>query len=95
MNFPQYSNNNYTLQNEMLKQFDNINKQLHSIDQLLQTLNSRLIKIEERLEICEKSSKHLDEHIDFVEGVYETVSAPLNFACNKINGYMNKSITNG
>lgn len=94
MSFTQYSNNYFHLQNDMLKQFETINKQLQTIEQLLQSLDSRLITIEQKLEICEKSSKHLDEHIDFVENVYETISTPLNFACNKINKYINKSITN-
>ena len=30
----------------------------------------------------------MGSHIDFVEGVYDTVKAPMNLLCNKINSYV-------
>ena len=54
--------------------------------------DERLARIEEKLDLLlkkfdclEPECKKMGNHIDFVEGVYDTVKAPMNLLCNKIN----------
>ena len=57
------------------------------------TLNARLDVVEEKLEAIleaihslSQSCKHMDDHIEFVEDVYQKVRHPLTFITNKITG---------
>ena len=60
--------------------------------------NEQLKRIEEKLDLLlqkfdclEPECKKMGNHIDFVEGVYDTVKAPMNLLCNKINSYVGNS----
>lgn len=69
-----------------------------SFDAQLQEILNKLNVIEQKLDIlngkindCEESCKNMDSHIDFVENVYGTVRAPLNY----INSAFNKLYSGG
>ena len=69
---------------ELSKQYD-INKRLESLEEKMETLETKLDKILNILqgdivENCEKMGKH----INFVERIYENVKRPLGYVCNKV-----------
>jgi hypothetical protein len=45
--------------------------------QMLKSIDNRLCKIEEKLDIIENNGHKITEHIDFVDSVYEAVKKPL------------------
>jgi hypothetical protein len=55
---------------------------------ILNEINKKLDRIEERLIKLERTQDKMDTHIDFIENVYENVKHPLNFVTNKINNYI-------
>ena len=62
-----------------------INKKLESIDSRIKELEVKLDKIIDLLENnvkpnCEK----MNSHIDFIDGVYDTVKNPLGFICSRV-----------
>ena len=73
------------------------------IDNLSNTTIDRLDKIEIQLNIInekqydiDKSTKNMDNHIQFVENVYDKIKQPLAYATNKINYFIssNDSLNN-
>ena len=84
--------------------FDEINNKLDKIDSKfdeINEINNRLDKIEIQLNIInekqydiDKSTKNMDNHIQFIENVYDKLKKPLLFATNKINNLisLNNSI---
>jgi hypothetical protein len=73
-------NSNGSRINKLERKFDDINKKL---DIIIEILNKDL----------KKNCKKMGEHIDFVENVYDNVKNPLGFLCNKIN-YFSKDNEN-
>tara|TARA_B100000900_G_C20371775_1_gene630718 strand:- start:151 stop:393 length:243 start_codon:yes stop_codon:yes gene_type:complete len=62
-----------------------ISKKLDNIDSKIKELEVKLDKIIDLLENnvkpnCEK----MNSHIDFIDGVYDTVKNPLHYICDKI-----------
>ena len=57
--------------------------------EVLHSIESKLEKIEDRLSILEKSSLNMDEHINFVEAIYDIVKRPFK---NILNIYRSDSI---
>lgn len=52
--------------------------------QQLKEISSRLALIEEKLEIIKKSNDNMNEHIDFVENVYDTIKSPFYYIMSKV-----------
>ncbi len=68
---------------------------------MLNEINSRLDKIDEKLKNIEnkqndinKSISHMDNHIQFIENVYDKIKKPLAYATNKISFFMNSTSNN-
>ena len=76
-----------------------IEEQLEGMKALLIKLNSNIESIKEKMEDLEESlddelipeCKKMSSHIDFVEGVYDTVKHPLGYLCNKIKSLSNRN----
>lgn len=66
---------------EIINKLDNI---LVELDKM----NKRLETIETKLNIINDSTSNMDNHIHFVENVYDNIKQPLNYAVNKISYYM-------
>ena len=48
-------------------------------------LETKLNEMMEKLIVIEKGTSRMAKHIEFIEGVYGTVSAPMFWICNKVN----------
>jgi hypothetical protein len=55
-------------------------------DKKIKELEQKLNIIIEQLNNIDSGTSKMSKHIDFIEGVYNTVSAPMYWVCNKING---------
>jgi len=56
-------------------------------DKKIKELEQKLNVIIEQLNSIDNGTSKMSRHIDFIEGVYNTVSAPMYWVCNKINGF--------
>ena len=48
-------------------------------------LETKLNEMMKKLERIEEGTSRMAKHIEFIEGVYGTVSAPMFWICNKVN----------
>tara|TARA_B100000686_G_C16480146_1_gene806627 strand:- start:78 stop:344 length:267 start_codon:yes stop_codon:yes gene_type:complete len=48
-------------------------------------LENKLNEMMKKLNVIEEGTTRMSKHIEFIEGVYGTVSAPMFWICNKIN----------
>lgn len=48
-------------------------------------LETKLNEMMKKLERIEEGTSRMSKHIEFIEGVYGTVSAPMFWICNKVN----------
>tara|TARA_B100000927_G_C16374451_1_gene432903 strand:+ start:52 stop:318 length:267 start_codon:yes stop_codon:yes gene_type:complete len=48
-------------------------------------LETKINEIMKKLERIEEGTSRMSKHIEFIEGVYGTVSAPMFWICNKVN----------
>jgi len=48
-------------------------------------LEIKINEIMKKLERIEEGTSRMSRHIEFIEGVYGTVSAPMFWICNKVN----------
>ena len=55
------------------------------LERRINTLESKIDKILYILEENGKDCKKMSSHIDFVDGVYENIRAPINYVCDTIN----------
>ena len=55
-------------------------------DKKIKELEQKLNIIIEQLNNIDNGTSKMSKHIDFIEGVYNKVSAPMYWICNKING---------
>ena len=53
------------------------------IDALSKKLDTVLEKLHMNTEECAK----MGNHINFVEGIYDSLKSPLNYICDKVNNY--------
>ena len=58
---------------------------------LLNEINKKLDRIEERLIKLENTQTKMDTHIDFIEDIYENIKHPLNYVTSKVNNYLSIS----
>ncbi len=68
---------------------------MDEIKLILINILNRLERIEEKIDSIEKkqndiqnSTSHMDNHIQFIENVYDKVKQPLAYATNKLNNLM-------
>jgi hypothetical protein len=60
-----------------------------------QEIMKSLKRIEKRLEAIDNKCDAVTEHATFVEGVYETMRAPLDFITGYVSSYMPAAIQDG
>ena len=63
----------------------NIYIKLNILEKKVNDLDNKLDKILSLLEKNTEDCKKMSSHIDFIDGVYENVKAPMNYICNTIN----------
>ena len=56
------------------------------MDQEIKDIKIRLESIEKKIDKILESILKMDNHVDFVEDVYDTIRHPISFICNKITG---------
>lgn len=71
---------------------DIIIQKLKDIETNIQQINEKISKIESTLNIINTSSQNMDDHIEFVENVYEVVKNPFSSFLEYYYG-KNKQIT--
>lgn len=64
---------------------------LREIYQKLVSIETKLDILTERMTECEDSCKNMDNHINFVENVYDTVRHPLNYITKSFNSIYSSS----
>ena len=57
---------------------DLILEKLNNMEKTLTGMEKRLIKMEKVIPACER----MDDHVTFVNGVYTTVKAPIEYVCS-------------
>ena len=78
---------------EVKKQMNELNIKLNEIDTKLNDLDDKIADILILLERDVKPNcNKMNNHIDFIESIYENVKNPLGFLCNKINYVRNDNI---
>ena len=63
----------------------NIYIKLNILEKKVNDLDNKLDKILNLLEKNTEDCKKMSSHIDFIDGVYENVKAPMNYICNTMN----------
>jgi len=58
---------------------------INTIDTKLDNLETKLDNILKLLDSNSKDCKKMSSHIDFIDGVYENVKAPMNYICDTMN----------
>ena len=48
-------------------------------------LENKLNEMMKKLNVIEEGTTRMSKHIEFIESVYETISAPMFWICNKVN----------
>ena len=69
---------------------------MSSTEDMLQIINERMDKLENKLDIIinllnnnvSNNLNKMNDHIDLMEDIYETVKNPVGYVCNKINSYI-------
>ena len=79
---------------ELGQKIDKLNGKINEIDNKLNDLDD---KISDILILLERDVKpncnKMNNHIDFIESIYQNVKNPLGFLCNKINYIRTDSAT--
>lgn len=72
---------------------ENNNQQLNiqEIADEIKEIKLNINIILEKLDIISKETKRMDDHVSFVEGIYDNVKSPFHFAMNKISAISNTS----
>ena len=63
----------------------NIYIKLNILENKVNDLDLKLDKILSLLEKNSEDCKKMSSHIDFIDGVYENVKAPMNYICDTMN----------
>jgi len=66
------------MSSELDERFDKLETKL---DLILQQIEQLVVSLDTTTQSC----AHMDDHIEFVEGVYESVRHPLNYITNKFS----------
>ena len=59
--------------------------EIKKIHETLLGMTKKIDLLDEKVTRLDKSSSKMDEHINFVEGTYETLRSPLDFITSNIN----------
>tara|TARA_B100000965_G_scaffold327358_1_gene290142 strand:- start:188 stop:457 length:270 start_codon:yes stop_codon:yes gene_type:complete len=57
---------------------DSILKKMDNLERIVRRMEERLIQMEKVIPACER----MDDHVTFVNGVYTTVKAPIEYICS-------------
>lgn len=57
------------------------------MEKRIEVLEKKIDLIINKLDSIETNTDKMDKHIDFVEGVYETLKRPLQFITTKLSGF--------
>jgi len=79
--------------NDNIVNFKLILDKLNVLENKMDTIENGIKLIHIKLDKCETSCKTMDEHIIFVEDVYQTLRSPLDFVRAQVN-YMTGNIAN-
>jgi glycerol-3-phosphate responsive antiterminator len=60
-------------------------QKLTLIEEKLTDLTEKVDAISEELGMVKTQTSKMDSHVDFVNGVYQKVEAPLNYVCDKVS----------
>lgn len=60
---------------------------IHDMDERLIRIEEKLDKLIYLIEQQEKTSEKMSQHIDFIDGVYDSVKNPLSTICNTISQF--------
>lgn len=63
-----------------------INEQLNRMEELLLNLEQRVTNVEKELKEIKTSAQNMDNHIGFVEHIYDNIKYPFAKALSWING---------
>ena len=74
------------LENEIEVRFSRVENQLNKLENEIEV---RFSGVENELGIIKKSNENMNEHISFVDNVYETIKNPFYYIINKINPISN------
>ena len=78
---------------------NNTNISIEELKEKVETLENTMIlmnqKIERLLELMERDCKKMTNHIDFVEGVYESIKTPFTFIMDNVNHVIQPVLTQG
>ena len=78
------------------KETNEIKELLVMINNKLSQLERRIENIERRTEKIESSAKNMDEHINFVDNVYDTVKSPFHRVMDLVSfRFGSQSLPNG
>jgi hypothetical protein len=58
--------------------------ELEEVKSQLNRIETKLDALLDKMDISVKECNKMGEHIDFIEGIYETVKFPLTYLCNKV-----------
>jgi len=77
------------------ERLNEIKIEITELKNIVISLNERMIELIEIIELQQKESKKMSNHIDFVENIYDKVKAPFNYIMDKVdNMSKNKMIKN-
>ena len=65
------------------------NLKLDIIIEKLDRIEEKLDKIENDIKVLKKGNEQLDDHITFIENVYDTIKSPFYYILNKVS-YIDK-----
>lgn len=65
---------------------------IKEIKEDIKEIKEQLLLIVNELKIQAKTTKKMDEHINFVEDTYETLRSPLNYIASTYNNLVGKDI---
>ena len=68
--------------NKIINLLLDINENIKSLEKRIEILEEETTN---KLKIIEKSSDNMNNHIEFVEKIYEQVKYPFHYICNKVN----------
>lgn len=58
---------------------------MRTVEERLAALEAKMDRVLELLETIAKETKVMDEHVQFVEGVYQRVKSPFHFVMDRIS----------
>uniref|UniRef100_A0A6C0LFL6 Uncharacterized protein n=1 Tax=viral metagenome TaxID=1070528 RepID=A0A6C0LFL6_9ZZZZ len=87
------------MQKESADNSDNNNNSIKELKEKIEAMEQTMIsmdqKIDRLLELMEKDCKKMTDHIDFVEGVYESVKTPFTFIMDSVNRVVHPVLMQG